>query len=108
MKAQTPFKFRYVLQGCAIGTAFTVLAFVLVGVAENLGGILLFPGMLLADAMHYGGHDLEAYAIIIFGNWISYSAVAFLVTWLVRAGRQTPAPPVGSPPRESGQPAERV
>ena len=90
MKVQTPLKFKYVLQSFAIGTAFMVLAFVLGRIAENLGEILLFPGMLLADTMHYGSHDLEAYATILFGNWIFYSVVAFLVMWLLRPAFQSP------------------
>ncbi len=89
MKAQTPLRFKYVLQGFAIGTVFMVLVFVLGRFAENLGEILLFPGMLLADALHYGGHDLEAYAIIIFGNWIFYSAVGFFLAWLLRSAFQS-------------------
>ncbi len=90
MNARTPFKFKYVLQGFAIGTVFMVLLFVFGGVAENLGEILLFPGGLLADALHYGGHDLEAFAILIFGNWIFYSTLAFLGMWLLRSAFQSP------------------
>ena len=90
MKRQNSIKFKYVLQGFALGTAFMVLAFVLGRVAENLGRILLFPGMILADTIHYGGHDLEAYAIMVFGNWIFYSAGAFLVTSLLRSTFHSP------------------
>lgn len=83
---------KYVLRSVGISMAAVTAVFVCAvnGVlSESVARACLYPGMVLADILGFGAHDLGAYVFIFLGSVLFYSAFVLLLTWFV-ASRVAP------------------
>lgn len=72
---------RYILLSWIIGIAITtvLLAMLAAGVTSALLFVVLRPGLLLAERMGYGMHDMRAYILMVFVHSIFYGAIVFVI-----------------------------
>ena len=85
MKAQVPISVRYLLPSWVIGTAITavLLTMLAAGVMSPLLLVILRPGLLLAERMGYGMHEMRAYILMVFVDSIFYGAMVFVIMLMV-------------------------
>ena len=95
MQAQKPITLIRILKYWGVGLLFTI--FISFGISSNFpsdpSGILLWPGLFLTDILGYGGHDIEAYVLILLGDSLFYGLLSFLVLWVWRARASSSTPP---------------